>query len=121
MLKSCGRYSQELPFPVCKGQEGDPFYLACSVSLLPSLWTCYKIAFAEARLPHNTATAIAMTLITIAYYSKTLIESRSHCKCDLTCCFTACSGTANKKIMAVIINSESAVPQPVTGKSSIKK
>lgn len=63
----------------------------------PSLETGYKLAFARAGLPHNAAAAMAMTLITIAYYSKPLIESWSHRKCDLTCCFTACSGTANKK------------------------
>lgn len=63
----------------------------------PSLEMCCEIAFAEARQPQNAAAATAVTLITIAYYSKTLIESWSHCKWDLTCCFSVFLGTANKK------------------------
>lgn len=92
------RSSQEFLFPVCKNPEGENLHLVYSVSLQPHpLETGCKLAFARARLPHNVAAAMAMTLITVAYYSKTLIESWSHCKCDLTCCFTACSATANKK------------------------
>lgn len=63
----------------------------------PSLETHCKRAFAETRLPYSAAPSSAMTLIVVAYYSKTLIESWSHCKCDLTCCLTACSGITNKK------------------------
>jgi hypothetical protein len=50
-------------------------YPAGSVSLQLPPWRCCKIAFAEARLPQNAATANAVTLITTSYYSKTLIES----------------------------------------------
>ena len=98
MLKYCPRYAQEFPLPVCKRRGVQNLQLVYSVSLHPpSLETGCQIAFAEARLPRDAAAAMAMTLIAIAYYSKTLIESWSLCKCDLTCCFTACWGTANKK------------------------
>ena len=90
MLKYCPRYSRiSTPSLQETWSTEPPAGLFCLPSP-PSLETGCQIAFAEARLPRDATAAMAMTLIAIAYYSKTLIESWSLSKCDLTCCFTAC-------------------------------